>query len=921
MADLPGLYVVELVVNDGVQPSLPDSVAVTAETPLLSVEATDASAAEPGADPGRFTLTRTGPLAGPLLVDFDLGGSATNGADYAALDLSVSFAPGQATASLEVVPIDDPLVEGDETVTLTLLDGADYDLGAPSEATLTIADNPAPVVTVVAADATASEAGDTGSFEISRTGDLAFPLQVSLALAGTATNGVDYVALPSSLTIPAGAVSASLVVVPIDDGDLESSEGVQLLLAAGPDYVVGSPGQAIVTITDDDILVSVFATDPLASEYGPDAGAFSVSRLGPATQPLTVLYQVSGTAAGGVDYVALPGSVTIPAGAGAAMVAVEPIDDALFEGPEDVVLTLGPGPGYTVGAVDTARVTIEDDERPAVSIFVTDGTAGEAGPDPGAFSITRTGPTDGVLTVFYAVNGSATEGVDYEALAGSVSIPAGASSAPVAITPIDDDLTEGAENVLLTLSPDPAYVVATPGIAGLNIADDDIGVVTIEATDPDASEAGLESASFTLSRTGDLGAPLMVILAASGSAGTADYETISLLVTIPAGLATATVVLTPRADNLVEGPETLTLTIQPNLAYVVGVPGAATASIADDPAIVSVVASDPEASELGPDPGSFVVTRSGGNLAAALTPHFSLGGTAANAGDYSFIGGSVTIPAGQTAAAVTVTPLRDNVVEGPETVVLSLSPSTGMAYLVGSPSSATVEIADDPALVTVVASDPDAAEAGLDPGAFSFTRTGGNPAAALNVFFSKGGTATNGIDYSGIGGAVSLVVIPANQASADVAIEPFPDNLVEGPETVSVELAASSAYLIGSPASATVTIADDPPLVSVTATDPDAAEAGPDPGSFTFTRSGGKLAASLSVGFSRSGTATHGADYAAIGASVTIPAGQAAAAVTITPIDDSLLEGAETVVLTVNPSGSVVPGTPATASVTIADDE
>ena len=115
-------------------------------------------------------------------------------------------------------------------------------------------------------------------------------------------------------------------------------------------------------------------------------------------------------------------------------------------------------------------------------------------------------------------------------------------------------------------------------------------------------------------------------------------------------------------------------------------------------------------------------------------------------------------------------------------------------------------ITDDPPIVTVTATDSDASEAGQDPGVFTFTRTGGNLAAALTVSFSRGGTASNGSDYPNIGFSVS---IPANQSSATVTITPFDDLTVEGPETVVLTINASTTYVLGTPASATVTIADD----------------------------------------------------------------------------------------------------------------
>jgi len=109
--------------------------------------------------------------------------------------------------------------------------------------------------------------------------------------------------------------------------------------------------------------------------------------------------------------------------------------------------------------------------------------------------------------------------------------------------------------------------------------------------------------------------------------------------------------------------------------------------------------------------------------------------------------------------------------------------------------------------------------------------------------------------------------------------------------------------------------------VNLVATDPDAAETGPDSGAFTFTRTGGNLAAALTVSFTRTGLATNVSDFVTIPSSVTIPAGQASVTLTITPIDDGAVEGIETVTLTLNASGSVVVGGSATATVSIADND
>ena len=110
---------------------------------------------------------------------------------------------------------------------------------------------------------------------------------------------------------------------------------------------------------------------------------------------------------------------------------------------------------------------------PAVSISATDAAAAEAGQDPGRFTVTRTGDTAAALTVQYTRGGSATNGSDYANLATSVTIPAGAASAVITVTPVDDAVVEAAETVVLTLAGDASYVLGSPSTATVTIADND----------------------------------------------------------------------------------------------------------------------------------------------------------------------------------------------------------------------------------------------------------------------------------------------------------------------------------------------------------------------------------------------------------------------------------------------------------------
>jgi hypothetical protein len=119
---------------------------------------------------------------------------------------------------------------------------------------------------------------------------------------------------------------------------------------------------------------------------------------------------------------------------------------------------------------------------PVVSISPTDLLAKEAGLDPAAFTVTRTGNTSAALTVQYGVSGKATPGADYLALSGTITIPAGATTAVITVTPLDDALVESNETVIVNLLSMPGYNVGTSSAATVKIASDDApGAPTLQA--------------------------------------------------------------------------------------------------------------------------------------------------------------------------------------------------------------------------------------------------------------------------------------------------------------------------------------------------------------------------------------------------------------------------------------------------------
>ena len=210
--------------------------------------------------------------------------------------------------------------------------------------------------------------------------------------------------------------------------------------------------------------VSVVAEDGTAAEGG-DPGTFRISRTGSTSSSLMVTFALSGTAENGIDYQSLNSSAVIAAGSSSRLVAVTPIDDEVMEGAESVVLRLAPRSTYNIGTSGEATVTIADNDSgslPLVSLSLSAGLVLEGG-SAAICTVSRRGDTASSLTVHYSLCGTAVNGVDYDALSGTVVIPAGAGAATFAIRPIDDTLAERDEPVIVTLKVDEAYEINPAG--------------------------------------------------------------------------------------------------------------------------------------------------------------------------------------------------------------------------------------------------------------------------------------------------------------------------------------------------------------------------------------------------------------------------------------------------------------------------
>ncbi len=126
--------------------SFTQNITVTAPVakPTITIVATDANASETPGNPGVFTVTRTGSTASQLVVTLTRSGTALNITDFAGIPLTVTIPAGSASKTIQVLPVNDTLVEGSETVALALAPKTAYVVGAASTATVTIVDNDNP---------------------------------------------------------------------------------------------------------------------------------------------------------------------------------------------------------------------------------------------------------------------------------------------------------------------------------------------------------------------------------------------------------------------------------------------------------------------------------------------------------------------------------------------------------------------------------------------------------------------------------------------------------------------------------------------------------------------------------------------------------------------------------------------------------
>ncbi|MEA5417827.1 S8 family serine peptidase [Spirulina sp. CCNP1310] len=383
--------------------------------------------------------------------------------------------------------------------------------------------------------------------------------------------------------------------------------------------------------------------------------------------------------------------------------------------------------------------------------------------------------------------------------------------------------------------------------------------VNLEATVPNISEG--ETGEFTVTRTGNTKNPLTINYQFGQSihwseplaTNNKDFAFLPGTVTIPAGSSSVKIPIPTIDDQEVEWTEAVTLNLTKGDGYELGSQGGATVRIFDNekPRVQLYAewrAAQPDenydsnyVSESGNE-GDFVFRRLG-DIREALTVTYSMTGTAINGVDYEYLPGSITFLPGMKNALPNVVagnsfvvandakvlrfiPSDDDEVEGEETAILTINPSSDYDILAGWGSrTTTIWDNDDKPTVEMFASKPYASEYG-NPGQMTISRTGDTSQPLTVHYWERDwwAKATAGQDYQIISGttiipatgdpkAVSYtdgtIIIPAGKSSVNIDIIPIDDNIVETNETVRFFLRSSPDYAIGKREIGVVNIADN----------------------------------------------------------------------------------------------------------------
>ncbi|MBM4223966.1 MAG: hypothetical protein FJ167_04070, partial [Gammaproteobacteria bacterium] len=461
------------------------------------------------ANVGSVSVIRYGVTNVSGTVDFaTANGTALHGVDYTGVTNTLIFLPGVTNTNFSVAIADNLVVQQNRFVSLSLFNPTAMNIasvGTNATATMTIVDNDNSF-SFSASNYTVNEAVGLFGVSVLRFGQNTGVVSVAvstLALGGpgAAMPNVDYSAIGSTLSFNIGQSNLNFILSITNDLLPEGNESFGVILTnpqpAGASQL-GPTNAATITIVDDDIGIGFSSTTYSVAESA-GAQTITIVRAGATNVQVGVSFATTnGTAVAGDDYVATNATFAFAAGVTTRTFTVSIINDAVSETSETILLGLFAPTGGAFLTTSNAVLTITDNVG-SVGFTVTNFPVNENSTN-GVVFVTRLGGSFGAIAVRYFTvdGGTATRGLDYEDVNGTISWNDGESGTKSFTVPVyNDQLIEPTETVELRLNQVSGGASLSLSNATLSIGDNDGSGGVDFAFDPGV---GFDSSVYALAQ-------------------------------------------------------------------------------------------------------------------------------------------------------------------------------------------------------------------------------------------------------------------------------------------------------------------------------------------------------------------------------------------------------------------------------------
>ena len=547
---------------------------------------------------------------------------------------------------------------------------------------ISVIDLTAPVVSFTEISGTGSESTTPAILNINLARTYPLDTTISYTLSGTATSGSDYTLSNGTSTITAGTTSSTILIPIVDDTLKENDETIIVTLSNPVNAILGTNTTYTYTITDNDNSPIIQFT-PTSSSGTESISSVNIPVLISTVSgaDITVDFTLSGTAINGTDYNLSNGTVTIPAGQTTANIVLPVLNDKLKKENTTVIFTLSNPTNATLGTYTTYTYTISNDNSlPTIGFTTPDSTGLESvSPINIPVSIPVSYPND--ITVDFTLSGTAINGTDYNLSNGTVTIPAGQTTANIVLPVLNDKLKKENTTVIFTLSNPTNATLGTYTTYTYTISNDN-SLPTIGFTTPNGTGVqSISSVDIPISIPDVYSADVSVSYTVTGGTavgGGVDYTLNNGTIIIPAGQTSANITATIINSVMKEPTGTIIIALSNPVNAVLSSNTIYTYTIIDNHEFPNVeFANLTSDTDLNSGNANIAVSISSSSSRVITVDYNITGGTAVGGGvDYILNNGTVTIPAGQTTTNITIVLSPSNIFGPTKTIILTLSNPT-----------------------------------------------------------------------------------------------------------------------------------------------------------------------------------------------------------------------------------------------------